>query len=89
MGCEVILALFVRKDRTCYGYVLTPTGVDPIRHHARNLYTSPNESYPGEHAGRAWELHQTLALPEGFKGTTKDAMDLLRVPTDLSPLEPL
>lgn len=51
-----MLALFVRKDRMGYGYDLIPTGADPIRHHARNLYPSPNEAFPGEHASRAWDL---------------------------------
>lgn len=70
----IILSLFVRRDGAAWGYVLTPSGVEVTRHHARNLYETPGEAYPGEKAAREWELWRAWFLTGDFGTTTLDAM---------------
>lgn len=70
----MILSLFVRLDVAAWGYVLTPAGVEPSRHHARNLYETRGEAYPGEQASLNWELWRDWFVPADFGTTTADAV---------------
>lgn len=55
----MILSLFVRLDGAAWGYVLTPEGVEPERHHARNLYETPGDGTTTADAVRACLIDQT------------------------------
>lgn len=71
------LCNYLRNGGACWGYVLPPPG-DPTgeRKLAAGLYSTPGEAFPGEVASRDWIMIQHWVLPDGFKGTTKDAIDL-------------
>lgn len=68
------LSLFVRLDGRAWGYVLAPFGVEPSRHHARNLYETPGEAYPGHKASLEWALWRTWFFTADFGTTTADAV---------------
>lgn len=82
----MILSLFVRLDGAAWAYVLTAAGVEPERHHARNLYETRGEAFQGQQAALAWERRRDWFVPDGFGRTTADAVracgiDQMRRPT--------
>lgn len=70
----MILSRFDRLDGAGHAYSLAPAGADVMRHFARNMYPTPGDTYPGQHAALAWEHVRSWFVPDGFGRTVRDAM---------------
>jgi hypothetical protein len=71
------LALFVRRDGLGYAYALVRLST-AREEFAASKAPGPSDRYPGEMTAMEWELEAFHNLPWTFRGTVRDAIELVR-----------